>query len=310
MPAIHSIDLHFQGVPHAIAAHLVECGPAELALVETGPGSTLPALLDGIKALGKDPDHVRHVLVTHVHLDHAGAAGWWAARGAAIYAHPNAAPHLLDPFRLLASAGLVYGERMNALWGSMPPVPAERLQVLRDGESIAAGSATFTALDTPGHARHHHAFALDDVCFTGDVAGIRLPGWDYLSVAAAPPQFDPPAYLQSIDKLASAGFRALYLAHFGVVHDVAGHWQQERIRVNEVHQTVRRLWQQGLRNQALRDAYTEAERSTALSRGLSEEAWLRYQTANPAWMCADGIALYCAKNPGAAASPPSTTAGI
>src|SRR5216117_2036965 len=111
---LHTLDLRFQGQPQIIAAYLVECGK-ELALVETGPGSALPVVLEGIRALGFSPDAVKHVFVTHIHLDHAGAAGWWAQQGATVFAHPKATPHLIDPSKLIDSAKRIYADRMNTL---------------------------------------------------------------------------------------------------------------------------------------------------------------------------------------------------
>src|SRR5262245_21307253 len=122
---VHTLDLHFQNVPGIIAAYLVECGN-ELALTDTGPGSTLPTLRRAIQNPGLKPEAIRHVFVTHIHLDHAGAAGWFAQQGAQIYCHPNAARHLIDPAKLIASARLVYGDAMDTLWGDMLPAPSER----------------------------------------------------------------------------------------------------------------------------------------------------------------------------------------
>lgn len=291
---VHTIDLQFQGVPEIIAAYLVDTG-RELALMETGPGSTLPALLEGIRALGYAPEAVKHVFVTHVHLDHAGAAGWWAQQGATVYAHPRAVPHLVDPSKLVESAQRIYQDRMQSLWGDMLPAPADKVISLKDGQSVKLGKLAVTAIDTPGHARHHHAYAMGDVCFTGDTAGMRLPGCDYLSVTAAPPQFDPVAYGDSLARLHSAGFSKLYLAHFGEVTDVASHLSHYASRVEQVYECVTGLLEQGLDAEALRVAYRDAEHALALKAGVSEADWTRYEVGNGTSMCADGIALFCEK---------------
>ncbi|HSJ01521.1 MAG: MBL fold metallo-hydrolase [Verrucomicrobium sp.] len=292
---VHTIDLHFQGMPHLIAAYLLE-SDGELALIETGPGATLPKLIQGIQALGFDPVEVRKVLVTHIHLDHAGAAGWWAQQGATVYVHARGASHLIDPSKLISSAERIYGDRMESLWGEMLAAPAERVVVLNDGDSVKLGRTSITALDTPGHARHHHAFACGDVCFTGDVAGMRLPGCDYLSVTAAPPQFDPVAYDESLERLHSHGFARLFLTHFGEVTDVAQHLANYSLRVHQVHDLVQGLLDQGLRGWDLREAFLEAEHQSAMQAGATESEWSRYEAANPTSMGADGIALYCEKS--------------
>lgn len=293
---VHTIDLHFQGLPEIIAAYLVE-SDGELALVETGPGSTLPALLEGIERLGFDPKDVKKVLVTHIHLDHSGAAGWWAQQGATVYVHPKGAPHLIDPEKLISSAQRIYGDRMDTLWGEILPAPVERVIALQDGDKVKLGRRDhFIALDTPGHARHHLAYALGDGCFTGDVAGMKLPRCPYLSVTAAPPQFDPVAYDESLERLHSMGFARLYLTHFGEVTEVARHLSQYSLRVHQVHECVQNLLEQGLRGDALREAFTAAEHEVAVKSGAGIAEWHLFESANNAAMCADGIALYCEKS--------------
>ncbi len=294
---LHTLDLRFQGQPELVAAYLIESG-GELALIETGPGSTLPNLLKGIQALGFAPSDIKHVFVTHIHLDHAGAAGWWAQQGATVHAHPRAVPHLVDPSKLMESARRVYGERMEALWGDMLPAPAERVVALKDGQVVKFGRTSITAIDTPGHARHHHAYAWEGACFTGDVAGMKLPESRYISVTAAPPQFDPVAYGDSLQRLHAADFSRLYLTHFGEVTDVAGHLSRYAARVEQVHECVSELMAQGLRGEALREAYGRVEHALAAKSGVSEADWHRYELANSSAMGADGIALYCEKAPG------------
>jgi glyoxylase-like metal-dependent hydrolase (beta-lactamase superfamily II) len=154
---IHTLDLHFQNLDHAIAAYLVE-GPDGYLLIETGPMSTLPALQARLAEHGLSAADVPDVLVTHIHLDHSGAAGWWGQQGARIYVHPMGTPHIIDPSRLWQSASRIYGEEMEALWGSVLPAPAEQVITVRDGEQIEAAGLTLSAIDTPGHAGHHHTY--------------------------------------------------------------------------------------------------------------------------------------------------------
>ena len=293
---IHSIDLNFQGLPGLISAYLIEFGN-ELVLVETGPGSTLPMLLKGVETLGFTPAEIRHVFVTHVHLDHAGAAGWFAQQGATIYAHARAVPHLIDPEKLIASASLVYGEKMEKLWGKMLPAPKDRVRILKDGERVKIGKTTFTAVDTPGHARHHHVYLCEDVCFTGDVAGMKLPDCNYLSVTAAPPQFDPVAYSESLAKLHELGLSKLYLTHGGEISNVSRHLSDYALRVEQAYESVADLYEMGLKGVILQEAYSQIEYQIALSAGVTEADWERYEITNPSAMCADGIALFCEKNP-------------
>jgi glyoxylase-like metal-dependent hydrolase (beta-lactamase superfamily II) len=266
---IHTLDLQFQNTSGLIASYLIESAGA-LALIESGPGSTLETLRAGIRGLGFDEKDIRHVFVTHIHLDHSGAAGWWAQQGAQVYCHASAAKHLMDPSRLITSAQMIYQDRMEALWGAILPAPAERVTVLNDGECIRLGEIEIIAWDTPGHARHHLAFVIGKACFTGDVAGMRLLGTDYLSVTAAPPQFEPIAYIASVDRLAAAGFEKLYLTHFGEVADVSLHLAHYRRRISEIHAAVSADLTSGADAAEIRRRYSEREHTLAVSHGISE----------------------------------------
>src|SRR5512144_1892280 len=138
-----TLDLNFQGRPHAIASYLIRHNHGAI-LIESGPGSTLAALQAGLANEGLSPRQVTHVLLTHIHLDHAGAAGWLAQQGAKIYVHPVGAPHMLHPEKLLASAARIYGDRMQSLWGEFLPIPEEKLVVAQDEETIEIGNLSFT----------------------------------------------------------------------------------------------------------------------------------------------------------------------
>jgi len=292
---VHTIDLMFQGSPQAIAAFLIE-GPDGLALVETGPESTLEALVGGIETAGFAARDVSEVFVTHIHLDHAGAAGWWAANhGSKIYVHPRGARHLVDPSRLVESATMVYGDRMKTLWGGMTPAPEENVHTIEDGAVVPAAGLNFQALDTPGHARHHHVWAVNGEAFTGDVAGARLPGQDFLSVTSAPPQFDLEAYEMSIDRLLAQDFEKLHLTHFGTVENVGEHLEAYRYEVRSSAEFVRDRLDEGMDGDSVQVAYQAWNLERAFVAELPNEVWRQYDLANPAPMCADGLRLYWEK---------------
>lgn len=288
---IHTIDLKFQNVEGVIAAFLIESGD-ELALVETGPGSTLLELQNGIEALGFSVSDIKKVLVTHIHLDHAGAAGWWAEKGATVYVHPNGAKHLIDPSRLMESARMVYEDRMDELWGEMIPAPADRVVIVEDGDEIKIGDAVFVAKDTPGHARHHHAFVCEDVAFVGDVAGVRLAGESFISVTSAPPQFDAVAYEESINSLLEADFSKIYLTHFGEITEVRDHLEGYLKAVKVASNFVAERINEDVDEEALQIIYEAFQMEQAFQAGVPPENWSRYQVANPTSMCADGLRIY------------------
>ncbi len=202
IPELHTIDLKFRNCPRAIASYLIPYNDG-LILVESGPGSTQMQLQQSIEELDYDLNDLTHVLLTHIHLDHAGAAGWLASRGAMIYVHERGYPHLLDPSRLVKSAARLYLDKMDSLWGEILPVPENQLVSISDGIEIQIGNKVFRSLDTPGHANHHLAYLLDAVCFSGDVGGVRIniPGKKYLHLPMPPPEFHPPRWRKSIKRL-------------------------------------------------------------------------------------------------------------
>lgn len=201
-PEIVTLDLNFQNCQQAIASYLIPYQDG-IILIESGPGSTQIQLQKNLNDLGYDLQEITHVLLTHIHLDHAGAAGWLAGHGAHIFVHERGAPHLLDPSRLIASATRIYQDQMDILWGDFLPVPKGQLTSLTDGDEISIGPYNFRSLDTPGHANHHMAYLLDDICFSGDVGGVRISnlGTRHLRVPMPPPEFHPPKWRKSIERL-------------------------------------------------------------------------------------------------------------
>jgi glyoxylase-like metal-dependent hydrolase (beta-lactamase superfamily II) len=292
---IHPIDLHFQGTPGIIAAWLVQSAN-QCALIDVGPGSCHATLLEGLRSHGVSPSDVRQVLLTHIHLDHAGGAGWWAQQGAQVFVHARGAPHVVDPSRLIDSAARIYGGEMERLWGAILPAPGANVTALNEGDRVVVGDAEIIAWDTPGHARHHHAFVLGDSCFTGDVAGVRMAGCDYLSVAAAPPQFEPEPYVASVRRLLAANFQRLYLAHFGEVADPATHLEGYAQRIKEVYEQVAAWKAEGISSDQIAHRYTAVENERASAAGVSSASWERYQKANGTVMCAQGVELFLARH--------------
>ena len=293
---IDTIDLHFQGTPHVIAAFLVRSSDGAV-LIETGPASTLPALIDGLERLGVRPEEIDHLLVTHIHLDHAGAAGWWARQGTNVHVHPVGAPHLVDPSRLLSSAARIYGDRMEALWGEILPAPAERVHPVEDGAVLTLAGLEIEAIATPGHANHHHVYRIGEVAFSGDAVGIRLPGADWIDLPAPPPEFDLQLWRESLTRLRSSGIRTLYRTHFGAGgSDDADRQLATFERVLEKgSEAVRTMLDDGIDREQMIDRFTELMRDSGTRSGLSAADLLAYELANPRQMSVDGIARYWRK---------------
>jgi glyoxylase-like metal-dependent hydrolase (beta-lactamase superfamily II) len=211
-----TLDTHMLGHAGITGAFLL---PREATLVETGPLASLDHILDGLAAAGVD--ELDHVLVTHIHLDHAGAAGALAQRfpRAMVWVHPVGAPHLVDPSKLWSSAARIYGDAMEAMWGGIEPLSPDRIRTVEDGDVVRVGQRALRAVETLGHARHHHAY-LDEstgAVFAGDALGVRLPDLGILRPATPPPEFDLEAALASIERIKELAPRSLWLTHFGPV---------------------------------------------------------------------------------------------
>jgi glyoxylase-like metal-dependent hydrolase (beta-lactamase superfamily II) len=218
MSVTRAIDVMHQGLDRVLGAYEVDG-----VVVDPGPSTGLETLLHALES-----GEPRALLLTHIHLDHAGASGSLVARfpDLTVYVHERGAAHLADPSRLLASARRLYGDDMERLWGEVAPVPEERMRVLTGGEVVEG----FRVAYTPGHASHHVAYLHEQSgeAYVGDVAGVRIPPFDFTIAPTPPPEVDVEAWLSSLDTLAEWEPTALCLTHFGRVADVPG--QLERMR--------------------------------------------------------------------------------
>jgi glyoxylase-like metal-dependent hydrolase (beta-lactamase superfamily II) len=217
------VDLHFVGLRRAIGVYVVETaeGPA---LFDCGPATTLPRLREGLREHGLELTDVRHLLLSHIHLDHAGAAGTIVREHPALKVWVSAigAPHLSDPSRLEASARRLYGERFDGLWGELAPVPDANIRIA-DGEVLG-----WDAFPAPGHASHHVCYLRDGTLLAGDACGVRLQPSEYVLPVAPPPDIDLEAWHATIDAIGRRAPDRLALVHFGVATDVAAHLERLR----------------------------------------------------------------------------------
>jgi glyoxylase-like metal-dependent hydrolase (beta-lactamase superfamily II) len=291
---IVTLDLNFQNSPHAIACYLIKHSTGAI-LVECGPGSTLEELQAGLKRLGFEPSDVTHVLLTHIHLDHAGAAGWLARQGAQIFVHPVGAPHLARPERLLASARRIYGDRMDELWGEFLAVPESHITVAQDAQEIEVGGRRFVPIDTPGHAEHHFAYLFEKTCFTGDVGGVRVLPHRYLRVPMPPPELNLEKWRRSLTRLRKEAFDRIAPTHFGIHPDPE--WQLRAVErgLDETERWMEHAMQAQPRIEDLRTAFEKWMDVQGREEHLSEHALEAYALANPPAMSADGLLRYWTK---------------
>ena len=220
---ITAIDTFMGGRARYTAAYLLDAG--EPTLVETGPGTSVEPVAAALGHLGIGPDGLAHVVLTHIHLDHAGGVGELSRRfpNATVWVHERGAPHLVDPTRLVASTARAWGEaEMRELFGPTAPIEGARVRPLRDTDVIALGDRELAVLDTPGHASHHVALvdSRTGAVFTGDALGIHVPDLPVLRPATPPPEFDLDRYVTSIARIREAARSILLFAHFGPLADV------------------------------------------------------------------------------------------
>jgi glyoxylase-like metal-dependent hydrolase (beta-lactamase superfamily II) len=294
------LDTWFQGQSGVIACYLL-AGASGLALIDVGPAACIEQLLAGVRAAGFAPEQIRHLVLTHIHLDHAGAAGTLTRMlpNARAYVHRIGVPHLVDPSRLLSSARRIYGDRMERWWGTIEPVPEERLIILDDGDTLAVAGRRLEVLYTPGHAVHHVAFhdAARHVIFPGDVAGVSLEGIGYVRPPTPPPDISLEDWYASIDLLEALRPVELYLPHFGVVREIPSHFAQLRAHLAEWGKVVLAGMRVGKDDQALAGdlAHTYDPQVAEIAAG-DAEAVRRYELATNYLMTAQGYARYYRKH--------------
>jgi glyoxylase-like metal-dependent hydrolase (beta-lactamase superfamily II) len=277
------IDLLHRGAERVIGCYLLETddGPA---LFDCGPASDLGALKAGLRDRGLELTDVRHLLLSHIHLDHAGATGVLVREHPGLQVHVSevGAPHLIDPSRLERSARRLYGESFDELWGELAPVPEQNVRIV--GENTV-GLETFP---TTGHASHHVSYLSNDgTLYAGDAAGVRIQPDDYVAPPTPPPEFDPAAWDQTIDEISRREPARLALIHFGVVDEPEPHLDELRARI---HAWTALVADGATEEQFL--AQTSAERDRASSHPDVVER------AMPLWQSYAGIRRYVDKAAG------------
>src|ERR671917_669771 len=297
---IETIDLGFMDTEEVIASFLLlgEDG-ASAALVETGPTKCLDRLTAGLKDRGVSHEDVRQVFLTHIHLDHAGASGHLSEMlpNATFYVHEVGYPHHADPSKLVKSATRIYGERMDELWGETRPVPEDRIRVLKDGEETEAAGGVLVAHDTPGHAYHHLAYLEPDSgsLFTGDVAGIRLPGQSYVRPPTPPPEIDIEVWVQSINYIRQIGPASLWPTHFGRYEDVERHLGELEQRLQDWLLFVEGQMDDGAGREEISDQLKAKGDAEMLAEGSDITKSEHYDLAGAYTMLTDGLMRYATR---------------
>jgi glyoxylase-like metal-dependent hydrolase (beta-lactamase superfamily II) len=278
------LDLHHQGAERVIASYIVETddGPA---LFDSGPTSCLERLHSSLHQRGLELQDLRHLLLSHIHLDHAGAAGVLVREHPALQVHVSeiGAPHLVDPSRLEASARRLYGDSFDTLWGELAPVPEENIQIV--GTNVLG----LECFPSPGHASHHVCYlAGDGTLYAGDAAGVRLQPDRTVLPPTPPPEFDLEAWNRTIDEIEQRRPSSLALVHFGVAEDPGPHLAELRQRLAD--------WTRRVEAGVTEEEFDESVRNDVIQAGGDVET---YERAMPFWQSYAGLKRYWEKRSGA-----------
>ncbi len=272
---------------------MIETGEGPV-LIETGPDSTYQNLVESLKTLGYSVRDIKVVFVSHIHLDHAGAAWHFADQGATVYVHANGARHMADPSKLFASAKQIYKDDMDRLWGQIKPIPPDRIHPTEDGESINIGGVKIQAFSTPGHASHHNVYLVNGMMFTGDAGGIRIKDGPVFA-PTPPPDINVEVWQDSIKKMRRIAPSALYLTHFGIFKNVDEHLRRLEEMLLQWTVWIGDGLKKGKRDDVIVKEFEvhfkDLIQKTNTDNGLFE----LYELADPAYMNAPGLIRYWRK---------------
>jgi glyoxylase-like metal-dependent hydrolase (beta-lactamase superfamily II) len=278
MTKITTIDTHWTGRKSSVASALLESG-GHLSLIDPGPASTFETVREQLRSRGIAVADLSAVLLTHIHLDHAGATGSLVREhpGLPVYVHKNGAPHMIDPSKLLASAGRLWGDNLPRLFGETLPVPAENLRILGGGETLKLGERILSVVYTPGHASHHVSYFDDKegVAFVGDTAGVRIENGPYILPATPPPDIDLALWDASFTAILVRRPARMFLTHFGFAENPPEHLAQFRERLHRWAGFAEESIRAATSEPAALDAFVAAAREE-ISEHLANEQLERY----------------------------------
>jgi glyoxylase-like metal-dependent hydrolase (beta-lactamase superfamily II) len=298
---IDYVDLNFLGFPNIITTAVLQ-GPGGVALIDPGPSTSVGTLRAALERSGIQQSDVRQILLTHIHLDHAGVTGTLVKDnpGIEVFVHERGAPHLADPSKLLSSATRLYGQDMDRLWGEFLPVPSDRLHVLKGGETISAGGRSLAVAYTPGHASHHVSYFEPStrIAFVGDTAGIRRGVGRYVMPASPPPDVDLELWRQSEERILAWDPDTLFLTHFGPFHGARQHFQELMDRLNQWSGNARRLVEDAALTEEQREQGFVADAVLDLRRIVGVADAEQYSRAGSIAYSWQGLARYWRKRSG------------
>ena len=293
---IHTLDLRFLKSTETIAAYLIETSAGPI-LFESGPHSVFPVLESELARFGYKVADIKHLFLTHIHFDHAGAAWALAKNGTQVYVHPRGYKHMHDPSRLYASAERIYGDKMAYLWGAMEGIPEDLLHATEHKEVIKIGDTEIQSLHTPGHAVHHIAWRIGDDLIAGDVAGCTIEQGPVVP-PCPPPDINIEDWEASIDLILNSGVKALYLTHFGKVTEIEKHLEELRTILWDWANFIKPHFDKGTDPRELTPIFAAYAEQQLRDAGVADDLVAKYDKANPAWMSVAGLMRYWGKRVG------------
>lgn len=288
---IQTLDLKFLKQDDTIAAFLLETDEGPV-LFESGPHSTLPTLEKGLAEYDYKLSDIRHLFLTHIHFDHAGAAWALAKNGTQVYLHPFGVRHLHDPEKLYNSAKRIYQDKMEYLWGIMEGIPMDLLHPTEHLEEFTIGGIKIKSLHTPGHAVHHIAWQVGNEIIAGDVAGCKIAHGPVVP-PCPPPDINIEDWKESIGLLIQVNPEALHLTHYGRITDVKNHLQDLSKILDDWANWIKPYFEEGVDPKLITPKFQAYARQQLIDAGVEDEATLnKYEGANPAWMSVAGLMRY------------------
>ncbi len=287
---IKILDLNFQGVPKVLSSFLIKTEEGPI-LIETGPHSTLDNLKSALQEEDIALEDIKHVFLTHIHFDHAGAAWCLAEAGAKIYVHPRGYKHLVAPERLYNSAKRIYGEEMDTLWGKMKPIPEDQLVAVEHEQFFNIGNTTIKAWHTPGHAVHHIAWQIGTSLIAGDVAGIKIESGPVMP-PCPPPDINLEDWQGSIRLLRALNISKIYLSHFGCITNLHPHLDELEERLFAWADWMKPHYKKGTSPEEIVPLFQKMVAAELKGSNVNELGIKQYDGANPAFMAVAGLLRY------------------
>jgi Zn-dependent hydrolases, including glyoxylases len=295
---LHLIDSLHLNTPEVICVAVIEAAPDSLIMIDCGPANVFENVVRELRKRGLDPEHVRQLFATHIHLDHNGGAWRWQKEfGTIIRVHPKGAPHMVDPARLVGSATRIYGDQMNYLWGAIEGIPENAVRITQDGEVIRIGEVDLQVIETLGHAQHHNAYWLSSgrLLFAGDIAGVAISGGPILP-PCPPPDIDIGAWLSSIERIEKMDPDRLCLTHFGLFTNPQAHLKELSDRLTAWAEWIKNALRAGKSEEAIVPEFQQFAEQEILRSGIGEKGVAVYEQADPAAMSVTGLIRYWKKH--------------